>query len=145
MIGTIFLGFIIFCLFVVFALVCVPGDTKSIHRAGYNEFVHGTERIARPSSTDSKYKYVYVTCSSDRWPCGAVLIVDTEFEAYKLNHDYVLAKYDPNRNAETAFQYGVARYTTQPYGYGFNINLYDCSCYGEVIGMRIGGRNQFFK
>ena len=52
-------------------ICAMDSSTKSIRRAGVNEFESGREYIPKPTGkVDKQYKYVYATCNSEKWPCG---------------------------------------------------------------------------
>lgn len=126
-------------------MICaLDSETKSIRRAGVNEFEVGREYITKPvGRIDKQYDYVYATCNSDRWPCGAVLIVSKAIKSYGLNNYYVFVHYDERRSGNP-YSCGIFKYTPQSWGNGFATNLNHSTCIGQVVGIRVGGINQFF-
>lgn len=126
-------------------MICaLDSETKSIRRAGVNEFEVGREYITKPvGRIDKQYDYVYVTCSGDRWPCSAVLVVSKAIKSYGLNQHYVFVRYDERRSGNP-YSCGIFKYTKQSWGNGFSTNLNQCTCIGQVVGIRVGGINQLF-
>lgn len=123
----------------------MDGDTKSIRRAGVNEFETGREYIPKPTDkVDRQYEYVYATCNSEKWPCGAVLIVSPAIKSYGLNNYYAFVNYDTTKTGPYQYSCGIFKYSQQSWGNGFPLNINHATCIGKIVGIRIGGINQLF-